>query len=646
MSIKKILSSFSKKLMPNNTFNKGFTFIEMLIIVPIAILTIGIFVAAIVNMTGEVLAVRGTNALTYDIQTALNKIEQDVSLSGAYLATNSIDLATAPYQGYDNGSTYNASTTNFHNADATNGAMLILNSYTTASNPLDTTRNIVYTSAQPNACNSGLVNQNPPVMINIIYFIKNNTLWRRIIVPSYYETVGCIGTSVGIPWQQSSCAIGVSGTLCKTQDVRLVDNVKASDFSISYYAGSDSTAANTTTSDSAQTDGARSAALQTTNTVGVSITAKTTIAGREISQSGSIRAVSPNNNRTLTVSTTSPDAPTGLTATGGSHQEVLTWTAPINNGGYAITGYKIYRGNTSNSEIFLIKVGNVLTYTDTTNLNSSTTYYYKIAAVNSIGEGVLSSEANGITSVPVTVTFNPTSTGQTGTIQNWTVPSTGLYTIEVWGAQGGQGTGYTQYANGKGARMRGTFSLTSGTVLKILVGQQGPSGTYDGGGGGGTFVTDNSNNPLIIAGGGGGSSYSGAGVDAVTTNAGTAGASGGTGGTSGLGGSSAGYAGAGGGLTTNGGYGPSSSSTCTGGISFIGNGNGGCTVSTTTGGYGGGGGTHGGGWGGGGGGGYSGGGASTSSQYGGGGGGSYNSGTNQSNTAGARASSGLATITY
>ena len=48
-------------------------------------------------------------------------------------------------------------------------------------------------------------------------------------------------------------------------------------------------------------------------------------------------------------------------------------------------------------------------------------------------------------------------------IQNWTVPTTGTYTIEVWGAQGGRSN------EGYGARMRGDFTLTSGTVLKILV---------------------------------------------------------------------------------------------------------------------------------------------------------------------------------
>ena len=51
--------------------------------------------------------------------------------------------------------------------------------------------------------------------------------------------------------------------------------------------------------------------------------------------------------------------------------------------------------------------------------------------------------------------------------------------------------------------------MTSGTQLKILVGQSGQDNTYDGGGGGGTFVTLSDNSPLIIAGGGGGGSASG-----------------------------------------------------------------------------------------------------------------------------------------
>ena len=62
-------------------------------------------------------------------------------------------------------------------------------------------------------------------------------------------------------------------------------------------------------------------------------------------------------------------------------------------------------------------------------------------------------------------------------IQYWTVPSSGSYQIEVWGAQGGRGgVDDPIVEGGAGAKIRGTISLTQGTVLKILVGQKGLGG--------------------------------------------------------------------------------------------------------------------------------------------------------------------------
>jgi type II secretory pathway pseudopilin PulG len=262
---------------------RGFTIIEMMIIAPIVILVIGVFVTAIVSMTGDVLSTRASNALAYNIQDALNRIKQDVNLSGGYLAANNITL-TSP-QGYDNNKAI------FTNA-GTNGNMLILNSYATTTNPSSLDRNILYADSQPNPCTSPLANQNLPVMTNIIYFINNNTLWRRVVEVSNYATIGC-----GTPWQQPSCAPGTTGTICKTQDARLVDGIQAGGFSIKYYPSPNSTTENTTArGDSGQSDSIRQAALLSTNTVEVAINASGTVAGRDISQSGTIRAVSPNNN--------------------------------------------------------------------------------------------------------------------------------------------------------------------------------------------------------------------------------------------------------------------------------------------------------------------------------------------------------------
>ena len=95
--------------------------------------------------------------------------------------------------------------------------------------------------------------------------------------------------------------------------------------------------------------------------------------------------------------------------------------------------------------------------------------------------------------------------------QIWSVPVTGRYIIEAFGASGANGTDFNQSEwriGGLGAKMEGTFALLKGIKLKILIGQEGHRtadfGDKPGGGGGGTFVTLLDDTPLIIAGGGGG----------------------------------------------------------------------------------------------------------------------------------------------
>ena len=113
-------------------------------------------------------------------------------------------------------------------------------------------------------------------------------------------------------------------------------------------------------------------------------------------------------------------------------------------------------------------------------------------------------------------------------IQKWTVPQTGDYRIEAIGAAGGYGIRSNAQYRGRGARIEGTFRISKGETIKILVGQEGSTtlNSESSGGGGGTFVVSIRNRPLIIAGGGGGiktarSRHSG--CDASTSMAGNAG---------------------------------------------------------------------------------------------------------------------------
>ena len=134
--------------------------------------------------------------------------------------------------------------------------------------------------------------------------------------------------------------------------------------------------------------------------------------------------------------------------------------------------------------------------------------------------------------------------GANGGIQKWTVPITGSYTIAAYGAEGGTGFHYNTTTNGKagdkGAIITGTFNLTSGDILWIVVGQKGHTfgdGAGSGstsyshrpaGGGGGTYVVkaspaDAEKSDILVIAGGGRTSGSGQqfGGDALTTETGT-----------------------------------------------------------------------------------------------------------------------------
>jgi hypothetical protein len=239
-----------------------------------------------------------------------------------------------------------------------------------------------------------------------------------------------------------------------------------------------------------------------------------------------------------------------------------------------------------------------------------------------------------------------------GQIVDYTVKTSGTFTITAYGAQGGSvGSGASYQAGGRGAEIGGTFNLTQGEVLNILVGGAGPYASYRGaGGGGGSFVVEQNGPPLVVAGGGGGGYYfhssvqilASSGGPGLTSRDGGAGSyvysgPGASGGSNGSGGASGNFTdGGGGGLQGNGG-----GQYSYGGTSFQNGGAGGSPYYTQqpSGGFGGGGL---GGGGGGGGGGYSGGAGGTNA--GGGGGGSYDGGTNQLLVAGENAGNGIVVI--
>jgi hypothetical protein len=293
---------------------RGFTFVEIAIIAPIVILAVGAFITVIVGMTGEVLTSRTSTQLLYNVQDALNRIDQDVKLSSAFIAESNVTL-TSP-QGY------NDDTTVFDNVDSTKGTMLVLNTLATTGNPLDASSSIAYLNNSPNACGS-LQGQNTPMSLNVVYFIKNNTLWRRTIMPANYATAGCnnTGTGTAAPWQQPSCT-AISG-FCKTLDERLVDGVSTSGFTVQYFNGGGTTTENVAASANPSCNttacvATRNSAMTSATTISATIDAHQTVAGKDIEQVASIRSTRLDTNASVIASPVAPSIPSIPVVTGSA----------------------------------------------------------------------------------------------------------------------------------------------------------------------------------------------------------------------------------------------------------------------------------------------------------------------------------------
>ncbi len=124
---------------------------------------------------------------------------------------------------------------------------------------------------------------------------------------------------------------------------------------------------------------------------------------------------------------TNPGAPTELNATAGDGQVLLSWNPPANNGGTAVTGYLIYWGtDPSSSDGPISTTGTSYLHEG---LENGQVLYYRVSAVNAVGEGdpseIASATPSGSLSLPSAPTGLTASIINDNVSLNWTAPADG-----------------------------------------------------------------------------------------------------------------------------------------------------------------------------------------------------------------------------
>ncbi|MDD1755403.1 MAG: fibronectin type III domain-containing protein, partial [Methanomassiliicoccales archaeon] len=157
-----------------------------------------------------------------------------------------------------------------------------------------------------------------------------------------------------------------------------------------------------------------------------------------------------------------PSSPTGLTASGGVRTISLSWAAPLDDGGASITGYNVYRSGSPTGTFTLLASLNAVTRYDDGGLGNGITYYYRISALNSAGEGMLSTYVSAHTLGLPGSPRSLSATSSMGTVKlAWSAPlSDGGSSITSYRIYRGMASGQETFL----AAVSNQFTYSDGSV--------------------------------------------------------------------------------------------------------------------------------------------------------------------------------------
>jgi len=213
-----------------NNKSVGFTLVELLIVMTILPLLVAGFIFVIFTTLDNTRRSNFQFSLTSQAQDAAYTIERDVRLSRSYETTITTPFSDAY------GQTSNGATWTYNGAsNSANSRALILAVPATTSASLSGDRGPVYTNQSVIDGKYNCTDQiayNAVLTNRVIYFVRNSTLYRRILTDRTTPT--CSAT---VRYQQQSCPPELRSSwdtgVCKTADEAIATNINV--FRVDYF---------------------------------------------------------------------------------------------------------------------------------------------------------------------------------------------------------------------------------------------------------------------------------------------------------------------------------------------------------------------------------------------------------------------------
>lgn len=190
----------------------GFTLVEVAIMAPIMILVVLGILTILIALVSSTTLPNARGVIMQDQQKAFDNIESDIN--------NSTSLLSTPPTNFTD------SASNDYASPPANTTVLIIQMFNQIANPNDTTgtKSIPAFEGSSPCTNATSLEKNNIAPIVIIYFVKDNSLYRRTLVDNSPATCGA-------KLAKQTCL-----SSCSSKDLQLVNSSSVTNFGVIYYS--------------------------------------------------------------------------------------------------------------------------------------------------------------------------------------------------------------------------------------------------------------------------------------------------------------------------------------------------------------------------------------------------------------------------